>query len=114
MNTKQESSIARLKISDCVINTFGDHYFLSDDLSLSKKLKELGDPVRILKYVQLYMISIADALCDPDLLTCHNIFFTKFEKENVNKKLSIVFATYICIVPRVWVEKSTDYRKFIH
>ena len=61
--------------------------------------------MRILKDVQL---------CDPDLFTCHNIFFTKFEKENVNKKLSIVFATYICIVPRVWVEKSTDYRKFIH
>ena len=79
-----------LKISDCVINTFGHHYFLSDDLSLSKKLKELGDPVRILKYVQLYMISIADAVCDPDLFTCHNIFFTKFEKENFNKKLSIV------------------------
>ena len=90
MNTKQESSIARLKISDCVINTFGDHYFISDDLSLSIKLKERGDPVRILKYVQLYMISIADAVCDPDLFTCHNIFFTKFEKENFNKKLSIV------------------------
>lgn len=89
-------------------------YFISDDFSLSKKLKELGDPVRIFKFAQLYMIKL-------QMHSAVQIYLLAitFSSQNLKKKTlirnSALCLLHISVLYLVfWVEKSTDYRKFIH